>query len=326
MSRELPNLDWLRVFAATAATESFALAAVQLNVTPGAVSQRIKALETFLGIGLFQRFPQGVKLTEAGKRYAERVLPSLEQLGMATREMTSAHTVRAVRLTILPALAQLWLGSRMDHFHKDHSNATIEIWADPLIVDLRTSNYDVAIRHGKPPFPGCDYRELFFDEMVPVASPALIERSELDERGLPIGAPLMVDTYWQSDFEDWLVSSALPRPEKLITQTFSLYSMAVDATLQGRGFMMGHTSLVGELLEQGRLQVLSEHRVTAQNHFYQLTKSAVPLSEAAESFVNWILDEATPSETQVLQRHLYNTRLSMKSRSQARRSLGAAPN
>ena len=45
MLRETPNLDWLRVFAETAATESFALAATRLNVTPGAVSQRIKALD-----------------------------------------------------------------------------------------------------------------------------------------------------------------------------------------------------------------------------------------------------------------------------------------
>ncbi len=70
MSRELPNLDWLRVFSATAATETFALAALRLSVTPGAVSQRIKALEAFLGVSLFQRYPQGAKLTEAGKRYA----------------------------------------------------------------------------------------------------------------------------------------------------------------------------------------------------------------------------------------------------------------
>ncbi|RYY28798.1 MAG: LysR family transcriptional regulator [Sphingomonadales bacterium] len=300
MSRGLPNLDWLRVFSATAATESFALASAQLNVTPGAVSQRIKALEGLLGVSLFRRFPQGVKLTEAGKRYAQRVLPSLEQLEKATREITSAHNVRAVRLTILPALAQLWLGSRMDRFHKDHSNATIEIWADPAVVDLRTSNYDVAIRYGKPPFPGCDYQELFFDEMVPVASAAAIEKSEFDERGLPIGVPLMSDTYWQSDFDDWLSGSGLPRPENLITQTFSLYSMAVEATLQGRGFMMGHTSLIGSLLEEGRLQALSELKVTSQKQFYLLTKSAVPLSEGAENFVNWILEEASSSQNQVM--------------------------
>jgi LysR family transcriptional regulator, glycine cleavage system transcriptional activator len=324
MSRELPNLDWLRVFSATAATESFALAALKLGVTPGAVSQRIKALEAFLGISLFQRYPQGVRLTEAGKRYAQRVLPSLEQLALATRQIKSTQSTRAVRLTILPALAQLWLGPRMDHFHKLHTNTTVEIWADPAIVDLRTSNFDLAIRYSKPPFPGYEYRELFFDEMVPVASPALIEASETDERGLPIGAPLMLDVYWQNDFDDWLISSGQTRPDNLITQTFSLYSMSVDATLNGRGFMMGHTSLIGKLLEEGRLQVLSEKRVTTNNQFYLLTKAGAPLSDAAETFVNWILEQSRPSEHEIIQRHTHNKRLPTPGKSQAGKALRAS--
>jgi len=292
MLRETPNLDWLRVFAETAATESFALAAIRLGVTPGAVSQRIKALESFLNVDLFQRYPQGVKLTEAGKRYAQRVSPALDQLITATREITSPGSVKTVRITILPALAQLWLGPRMEEFHALDTNTTVEIWADANVVDLRTSNFDIAIRHGKPPFPGCDYHEMFFDELVPVASPHLIETAERDERGLPIGAPLMIDTYWEHDFTDWLGRTGQTRPAALHTQTFSLYSMTVDATLQGRGFMIGHTAMMQNLFKEGKLKPLSDQRVPSVNQFYLLTKSAVPLSDAAQTFVDWVLAQA----------------------------------
>jgi LysR family glycine cleavage system transcriptional activator len=237
-----------------------------------------------------------VRLTDAGRRYAQRVSPPLEQLARATREFAASQPTRAVRLTILPALAQLWLGSRMDRFHKLHTNTTIEIWADPVVVDLRNSTFDLAIRYGRPPFPGCDYRELFFDELVPVASPALIQTSKLDDRGLPIGSPLMLDTYWQNDFDVWLENTGQSPPGSLITQTFSLYAMAVEATLGGRGFIIGHTSLVGELLEDGRLTLLSERRVTARNQFYLLTKSDTPLTEAAETFANWVLEQAAPPD------------------------------
>jgi LysR family glycine cleavage system transcriptional activator len=296
MPRDLPNLDWLRVFASTAATESFALAAVELSVTPGAVSQRIKALEAYLGVELFQRYPQGVRLTEAGKRYAQRVLPPLEQLTAATREITASGRTKSVRLTILPALAQLWLGPRIEDFHKAHANTTIEIWADPVVVDLRTSNFDIAIRYGQPPFPGCDYRALFFDELIPVAAPSLVEAAELDEHGLPVGMPLMLDTYWANDFDDWLRHTGTPRPANLITQTFSLYSMVVEATLSGRGFMIGHTSVVSDLIEEGRLQPLSDGRVAAGNQFYLLTKASSPLSEIAETFIDWIVSQASPND------------------------------
>jgi len=291
MPRELPNLDWLRVFAATAATESFALAAVQLNVTPGAVSQRIKALEAFLGVSLFQRYAQGVRLTEAGKRYAQRVMPLLDQLTVATREVTNTDTIKPVRITILPALAQLWLGPRIEGFHRAHESASVEIWADPAIVDLRTSNFDFAIRYGKPPFPGCDHRELLFDEIVPVASPAVAENMKRDECGLPIGLPLMVDTYWRDDLDDWLQRTGNMRPPNLIVQNFSLYSMAVEATLNGRGFMIGHTSLISDLIEQGRLQYLSDCKAVANSQFYLLTRASAPGSKSAQTFIDWLLSQ-----------------------------------
>lgn len=292
MLRETPNLDWLRVFAETATTESFAMAASRLNVTPGAVSQRIKALEAFLGVSLFQRYPQGVKLTEVGKRYAQRVAPALDQLTTATREITTEGSAKTVRVTVLPALAQLWLGPKLNGFHTLHPGTTVEIWADAHVVDMRSSNFDVAIRYGKPPFAGCDYQELLFDELVPVASPALVKASELDDCGLPIGAPLMLDPYWEHDFTDWLTRTGMVRRDSITTQSFSLYSMIVEATLEGRGFMIGHMSLIADLVEQGRLVTLDDTRTASNNHFYLVTKTSVPLSDPAQRFVNWILDQA----------------------------------
>lgn len=292
MPRALPNLDWLQVFAAAAEEESFALAAARLGVTPGAVSQRIKSLEASIGVALFQRHTQGVTLTDAGRRYARRVGPHLEQLALATREIASPSAGRSVRITILPAFAQLWLGPRMDLFHARHANTTVEIWADATVVDLRASNFDLAIRYGRPPFPGCDHQPLQLDELVPVASPALLAKSRLDARGLPANVPLMVDAYWENDLDDWLAATRQSRPARLSTQTFSLYAMAIEATVNGRGFIVGHTSLLGTLLKDRRLSALSDRRVPSANQFYVLTKSATPLPEPAEAFRDWLVEQA----------------------------------
>ncbi|MFC3714477.1 LysR substrate-binding domain-containing protein [Sphingoaurantiacus capsulatus] len=291
MQRDLPNLDWLRVFAATAATESFALAADRLGVTAGAVSQRIKALEAFLDVPLFQRHAQGVTLTEAGRRYAQRVAPAVDQLAAATREISAGAGARTVRVTILPALAQLWLGPRLDDFHARHPNTSVEIWADATVIDMRSAGFDIAIRYGRPPFSGCDHRPLLVDEMVPVAAPSLAAGPR-DDRGLPAGAPLMLDTYWAQDFDDWLAVTGEPRVTGQVVQTFSLYSMVVEATLNGRGFMMGHSSLVDGLLRRGQLVALSGRRVPCRNQFHLLTRSGAPLSEATEAFVGWLADQA----------------------------------
>jgi len=296
MLRETPNLDWLRVFAETAATESFALAAARLGVTPGAVSQRIKALEAFLRTELFQRYPQGVRLTEAGRRYARRVAPALDELTVATREITASGAVQSVRVTILPALAQLWLGPRLEAFHAIEANINVEIWADATIIDLKAANFDIAIRYSRPPFPGCDHRPLLFDELVPVASPALLEEAALDEQGFPLGTSLIADPFWEHDFADWLAATGQRAPEGLSTQTYSLYSMTVDAVRQGRGFMIGHTALVGDLIDSGELVALADRRLSSPKQFYLLTKSGAPLSRAADAFARWIVETgAAPS-------------------------------
>lgn len=292
MPRALPNLDWLRVFASAATNESFALAASELAVTPGAISQRVKALEAFLDVELFTRHAQGVRLTEAGRRYAQRVLPPLEQLTAATRDAMTAEDTIKVRLTILPALAVLWLGPRIAQFHAAHPGVAIEMGADAAVVDLRSGNFDVAIRYGQPPFAGCDHHGLFIDELVAVAAPNLLRSVPRDAHGLPIGVPLMLDTYWAQDFDIWLKHVGHAYPANLVTQTFSLYSMAVEATVQGRGFMIGHTGLVGDLIRQGKLQRLSDRRMPLTKQYYLLTKAGSPLSPTAQAFVDWVLDQA----------------------------------
>jgi LysR family glycine cleavage system transcriptional activator len=296
MPRDLPNLDWLRVFAATATTESFALAANELGVTPGAVSQRIKSLEAFLGVDLFQRYAQSVRLTNAGRQYARTIQYPLEQLREATLDLTTADTNRTVRLTVLPAFAQLWLGPRVSDFHQQNQAATLEIWADPAVVDLRASNFDVAIRYANPPFPGCDHYPLLHDELIPVAAPAMLDAAVRDADGWPIGFPLLLDTYWSDDFDRWLRTTRRARPAPLKTQTFSLYSMVIDAALNGRGFMVGHTALIGELIAQGRLVPLAAERASTSHQFHLLSRSGGALGEPAQSFIEWVLAEARTTQ------------------------------
>lgn len=68
MSRDLPPLNALRAFEATARLLSVSKAAEELNVTHGAVSRHLSALESQLGIALLGKEGRGIKLTDAGRR------------------------------------------------------------------------------------------------------------------------------------------------------------------------------------------------------------------------------------------------------------------
>lgn len=77
VGHKLPPLNALRAFEAAARHLSVKNAADELCVTPGAVSQMLKALEQDLGVALFRRVNRGIFLTDAGQSYLPRfAMPS----------------------------------------------------------------------------------------------------------------------------------------------------------------------------------------------------------------------------------------------------------
>ncbi|MCK9552470.1 LysR family transcriptional regulator [Aquamicrobium sp.] len=59
---------------------NFRHAAKALGVAQSSVSARVKALEEDLGIQLFERNTRGIRLTEVGRSFVERVGAGLDQL------------------------------------------------------------------------------------------------------------------------------------------------------------------------------------------------------------------------------------------------------
>ena len=64
----IPPLNGLRLFEAAGRCGSFKLAAQELNITPGAVSHGVNALEKWLDVELFDR-KRGLALTQSGLEY-----------------------------------------------------------------------------------------------------------------------------------------------------------------------------------------------------------------------------------------------------------------
>src|SRR4051794_4937756 len=87
MARRLPPLNGLKAFEAAARSESFTRAAGELNVTQGAVSHQVKALEDSLGLKLFHRERQRLILTEAGRDYLGVIRDALDQIAAGTERL-----------------------------------------------------------------------------------------------------------------------------------------------------------------------------------------------------------------------------------------------
>src|SRR5260370_3261176 len=87
MPRRLPPLNTLRSFEAAARYESFTRAAEELHVTQSAVSQQVKTLEAQLGVKLFNRERQRLRITPAGRDYLVEIREALDHVGAATERL-----------------------------------------------------------------------------------------------------------------------------------------------------------------------------------------------------------------------------------------------
>ena len=107
--RQLPYLNGIKAFEATARGGSFTAAAGELSVTPAAVSRMVHLLEQRLGVDLFERSANRLSLTAAGKSYQIGLTPILDALALLTDQVTAQSATRALTIGVGPTFAIRWL-------------------------------------------------------------------------------------------------------------------------------------------------------------------------------------------------------------------------
>ncbi|WP_093613472.1 LysR family transcriptional regulator [Actinoplanes philippinensis] len=90
----------LQVFRTVARSGSITAAARQLRFTQSAVSRQIAALETDLGVRVFDRLPRGVALTEQGRVLLPHAEAILDRLATAQQSLDDLHRLDAGRLRV----------------------------------------------------------------------------------------------------------------------------------------------------------------------------------------------------------------------------------
>ena len=96
------------------------LAGEELGVTPAAVSQLVRKLESHLGKKLFQRFNNRIVLTDAGKSLFAATSPAMTELTEAVARVSRSAAPRKLRLSVVPSLAECWLLPALPTFLQRH--------------------------------------------------------------------------------------------------------------------------------------------------------------------------------------------------------------
>ncbi len=248
-----PPLNAMRAFEAAARHVSFVAAADELNVTPGAISQHIKTLESWAGAPLFRRNAQGVALTKAGASLETSFTSAFDGLADATRALRNLKPNADFHIAALPSVAQLWLPKKLSKVRARFPEINFSVTAMEHPPSLSRELFDLAIFIGVPEQADTQI-PICADEIVPVCSPALLGRVDtLDSM------TLLHDQTWADDWSIWSKATGVPLSEPQSGPHYSLYSLAVEEAKAGAGALMGHLCLVEDALVNNALKPASDH-------------------------------------------------------------------
>lgn len=141
----------LTEFLAVADHKSFRAASAALRVTPAAVSQAVKALETRVGMPLFIRTTRSVALSESGERLLARLRPAAREISDAIDEVAdlSHRPAGELRLSVPRIALDLVIYPLLPKFRREFPDIRVEIDVQDASIDLGTSGMDAGIRIGR---------------------------------------------------------------------------------------------------------------------------------------------------------------------------------
>ncbi|MQB31265.1 LysR family transcriptional regulator [Agrobacterium rhizogenes] len=265
--RFLPSLSLLSAFEASARTGSVTVAARELDLTQSAVSRQIKALEGQLGVELFVRERQTIRLTLAGDSYAREIREALRRISSASLDLRANPNGGTLNVAILPTFGTRWLAPRLGDFLATNPGITINLVTRLSPFDFRLDSIDAAIHFGHPHWPGAELAFLMSERTMPACSPDFLARHRLVEPADFLQVPLLHLTTRPDAWEKWLAANGAPA-SGVRGMLFDQFATAAQAAISGLGVALLPTFLIQEELKRGELVAASPNELESDERYY----------------------------------------------------------
>jgi len=246
----LPPLNALRAFEAAARHGGYVGASEELHVTRGAISRHVKHLEEHLGVLLFTRKAQGVRLTAAGAR----LLPVVsEAFGNIVREAESISSdASELRVICPPGTSIRWLLPRLEDFRRRHPELRVRLTTDFLSdggFDAAGADVGFSVTNWPHRSKPLQTQTLFPVVLTPACSPGYLRERSLASPADLADCELLHETKSHTDWKDWC--DAFPKfgVDYSGGQDFPNIDIATKAAVMGIGVVMADLVLCREELE-----------------------------------------------------------------------------
>ncbi|PKP81895.1 MAG: LysR family transcriptional regulator [Alphaproteobacteria bacterium HGW-Alphaproteobacteria-18] len=280
-------LNALKAFEAAARLLSIKDAALELGVTPSAVSHQLKILEDALGVDLMRRTGARIELTEPGASLSPALTEGFTRISSAVTGISGDRQTGPLRLSVLPTFAHHWFSPRLKDYPFDRPGCELQISSSQTAVDLAAGEADAGIRHGRGAWRGLQADLLFTQTVTLLASPALASSAE--PRALIARSNLFLSQHLQASWDEW--NQTLPggpvQPGAL-TRVDSA-GLGLKAALDGAGITLAGWEVCRADIDAGRLVPLFEHRTDAGSGYWLVYPEALARDRRIRNLRGWLI-------------------------------------
>jgi LysR family glycine cleavage system transcriptional activator len=297
MKRVMPSMSSLQAFDAAARAGSFTAAARELNLTQGAISKQILALEDLVGAQLFHREGHRVRLTDSGRLYAREVRRALEIIMTSTLRLVTNPAGGSLELAVLPTFGTRWLMPRLGDFLARHPGIQVNLTTKTAPFDFRAANLHAAIHYGRPNWPGAECTYLMGEMVTPVCSPRFKEQHGISESADLTDLRLLHITSRPGAWKAWFGAQGITIGEHggMVCEQFLTAAQAAVADL---GVALLPRFLVEYELARGELVVAVDRPHRSPYGYYLAVPRDRVRATPVVAFRQWLLETiAAASET-----------------------------
>ncbi|WP_341913775.1 LysR substrate-binding domain-containing protein [Polaromonas sp. YR568] len=283
----IPPIQCLLTFEALARLRSVTQTAEELNVTPSAVSHRVKQLEQIIGTKLFGR--ADFSLTTEGSEYLAHVREGLATLQKfpGTAGQSGSPGKRKLRLAVTPTFARSILIPRLRQFTDAYPEIDLTLQVSIPLLDVVAEDADLIVRFGTGRYADLEHVCLMKDEVTPLASPAYVREhgpfevpEDLDGEAL-LRSPL-------EPWRTWFAAHSLDWAEPVDGSQFNDIGLMCDAAAAGMGVALVRLKLGAPWLEHGSLVRLYERNVPSPHAHYLCWRTGMMDRWECAAFADWL--------------------------------------
>ncbi len=295
MDRKWLPLNALRAFEAAGNLLSFTAAANKLTVAQSAVSRHVIVLEQFLGVPLFERRPQQLVLTDAGKHLLPVVTKSFDRIDQALGEIIREKGTpkRVLKVFLPPTFAHQLAVPLLLDFRAEQPEITLDIVSAPS-TNPNDGDADVAVAYKQPEVSNSILDLLWMVQTTVLCSPTLLERNPgVDIVTLVTKNDLLhVKLEGRPRHEFWeMFMRRAGHPEIKVNRglVFDTAQLAVQYALSGEGLALVDPMLFRSEIAAGKLVQPFDILLDDGYGYYLATHPEDLNNEAVALFRSWLI-------------------------------------